>query len=299
MIEQILSPRECYRHWREKLRIEPFIGLNRDSIEVIDHAGVRPLTQDHIWVVRCNCGNEFESDLKNYKIRDCGCGCDLERRLLRKLERCKLENARQRITYKRRYREDSIYREKRKKRCRRWYETHKEEYHKLYTSAAYKERMRERYASTVYKERKRAYRERHYKRYASLTYEEKRRKQQATLAYRERNPKIQQKIRDRRKVRSRESYQQKKPPLENIDPSVDRRTLKRPRSKNKELSGRRQGKLTILDYVGGNRWNVKCDCGKAYTLRGIKLKTAMRCVDCYKKESTRKSRTSIEVRVLR
>jgi len=39
-----------------------------------------------------------------------------------------------------------------------------------------------------------------------------------------------------------------------------------------DLSGRRVGRLTVLEYVGDTRWKCLCDCGKIAIIRGVCLR---------------------------
>jgi hypothetical protein len=41
----------------------------------------------------------------------------------------------------------------------------------------------------------------------------------------------------------------------------------------KDITGNKYGKLTVLSYAGGGKWECRCDCGKTVTARGDHLKS--------------------------
>lgn len=52
------------------------------------------------------------------------------------------------------------------------------------------------------------------------------------------------------------------------------------------LEGQRFGRLTVISYAGGQKWNVRCDCGTEKQMRTGALKAARSC-GCIRAEKSR------------
>lgn len=242
-----------------------FIGFKRDCITVIDNAGTRSLTGEPIWVVECNCGNQFESDLLNKRVRDCGCSCNFERRFVTLHE----ASRRYRHTYRLTEKWKVVYRALRE-RIRKRYREH-EDYRKRCIEQDRKRRAANPEIRERDRKRHRANTELRRARRIELGIQSSRHVWLDREAYKKHRREYNRLWLRRRVTKTRGETEY-----------VDHRKVKCPR--RKDLTGRKIGRLTVIDYAGGNRWNVVCSCGKAYTVTTQSLNKNVvdrKCFDCY------------------
>lgn len=63
--------------------------------------------------------------------------------------------------------------------------------------------------------------------------------------------------------------------------------------KFQDLTGQRFGRLVAVEYLGGSRWNCKCDCGNYHTVVAYSLKSGnTKSCGCYNIEVAIKSNTT-------
>ena len=62
----------------------------------------------------------------------------------------------------------------------------------------------------------------------------------------------------------------------------------------RDLTGLRQGRLTVLSCTGNDRWTVRCDCGTVFETSGQSLRQGTRSCGCLHRENVSRRLTKDE-----